>query len=247
MLLLNLFHRHVQFPVKIADLPSVHQSVVAQYRDRHGHAAALRLILSPNETGIAVRRDGRRLSHGSVMHPRHGGHIEIWQQVRGILLDGAVTGRFLLHRAGRLQERHEIVPAVQLAIGVSSILPRHGVGSGTPRIFQNLPIFDPLTEGGHPVGRSGCTPQKRQEERHAAFLLPMIKLRNIHLNRHAHIGIAHGQKIVKVLRPGIGAQVDMSRNGCLNGHDGSSVFWDWLLSDFIIPPSLLPCQRHFPT
>ncbi len=89
--------------------------------------------------------------------------------------------------------------------------------------------------------------QKRQEERHAAFLLPMIKVRNIHLNRHAHIGIAHGQKIVKVLRPGIGAQVDMSRNGCLNGHDGSSVFWDWLLSDFIIPPSLLPCQRHFPT
>ena len=181
------------------------------------------------------------------MHPRHGGHIEIWQQIGGVLLDGAVTGGFLLHRAGHLQKRRKIVPAVQLAIGVGSILPRHGVGSGTPRIFQNLPIFDPLTEGGHPVGRSGGTPQKRQEERHAAFLLPMIKVRNIHLNRHAHIGIAHGQKIVKVLRPGIGAQVDMNRGGCLNGHDGSSVFWDWLLSDFIIPPSLLPCQRHFPT
>ena len=145
-------------------MDAVHQGVVAQHRDRQQGPPLLGEILSPGDTGVAVRRAGHRLNQRGIGNPGKGCDEKLLQRLHRVLLDAGAPLGLRLSRPALPQVVRKAGGVLQDAKAEGPVLQGHGVGDPAALKFDDAAVHDPLPELRHPVGRLGGTPADREEK-----------------------------------------------------------------------------------
>lgn len=196
--------------VKVCNMYSVYQCVIAQYGDRDQSAVVLPEIPAPGDAGIAVGRRGDGLGEVGVGKPGKRGDEDF---VRGVLIvfcDASLLfGVFLcLHCVGQIPGKWHA--AVQCTVAVGLVFQRDGVGGSAVVKFDDAVTIYPLAKFRNAVGSPRYTVAEGEEERKILLFDSLCKFCDVDVDGEPYIGVGKAVEIVEVVSSFVAVHVDAS-------------------------------------